>query len=458
MIIDHVKIAQLNNNQKQADPAEIREILAKASLAKGLSLKEAASLLSMQDPQLLTELYATAKKIKEDIYGQRIVLFAPLYISNLCSNECLYCAFRAANKDLHRRSLSQEEIAQEVKQLVAQGQKRLLLVAGESYTRSGFEYIIKSIATVYNTTSEHGAIRRVNVNIAPLTTDEFKELKAANIGTYQLFQETYHPEVYKRFHVAGKKADYDWRLTAIDRAMEAGIDDVGIGVLFGLADWRFEILAIIQHAQYLSEKFGVGPHTISVPRLEPASGSDVASNPPETVTDEEFTKIIAILRLALPYTGIILSTRETSETRRKALALGVSQISAGSRTNPGGYSEKDDYDASQFALGDHRSIDDVVRDITKLGYFPSFCTACYRSGRTGEKFMLLAKEGHIKHLCQPNALITFAEYLADYASAETKRIGSQLINQELAKAPQELKAKLEELISKVNSGQRDLFV
>jgi 2-iminoacetate synthase len=413
------------------DQVQIKEILAKASEAHGLNLHDVAALTTIQSPELAEELFTTAKKIKEQIYGNRLVLFAPLYISNLCTNECLYCAFRATNKAIQRRSLTQAEISNEVKHLIDQGQKRLLLVAGEAYTRDGFQYVLDAIDTVYNTKSKHGEIRRINVNIAPLTLEDFRRLKAAQIGTYQLFQETYHPETYNKVHVAGKKSAYHWRLTAIDRAIQAGIDDVGIGVLFGLADWRFEILALLQHAQYLDNKFGVGPHTISVPRLEPASGSELSRNPPHPVSDFDFRKIIAILRLAVPFTGIILSTRETAKMRREALALGISQISAGSRTNPGGYA-KNEENSSQFSLGDHRSIDEVIRDIASLGYIPSFCTACYRLGRTGEQFMSLAKTGKIKTMCVPNALATFQEYLEDYASPTTKKIGEKLIKKELA--------------------------
>ncbi|MCK4609300.1 MAG: [FeFe] hydrogenase H-cluster radical SAM maturase HydG, partial [Gammaproteobacteria bacterium] len=421
-MIDPNKITDILTQHNQQDPILIREILAKAKELKGLDLVDVAALTNIQDPELTAELFATAKQIKDEIYGNRLVLFAPLYISNLCSNECLYCAFRATNKALIRRSLGQDEITNEAKNLIEQGQKRLLLVAGESYTRDGFQYILDSIDTIYKIKSNHGEIRRINVNIAPLTLDDFKSLKAAEIGTYQLFQETYDPTTYKQVHVAGKKSDYNWRLTAIDRAMQAKIDDVGIGVLFGLADWRFEILALLQHSQYLENKFGVGPHTISVPRLEPASGSDIAAHPPHPVTDADFRKIIAILRLAVPFTGIILSTRETSETRREALELGISQISAGSRTNPGGYSENEE-NASQFSLGDHRPLDEVIRDVAELGYIPSFCTACYRLGRTGEHFMSLAKTGKIKTMCMPNALTTFQEYLLDYASPATRETG-----------------------------------
>ena len=309
------------------------------------------------------------------------MLFAPLYISNLCNNDCLYCAFRVRNKELQRRALTQEEIRHEVEVLVDQGHKRILLVAGESYPKDGgFQYVLDSIATIYDVKRGNGEIRRVNVNVAPLPVDQFRELKASGIGTFQLFQETYHRETYRAVHVGGKKKDFDWRVTGMHRAMEAGIDDVGIGVLFGLADWRYEILAMLQHIHELERAYGVGPHTISVPRLEPASGSDMASHPPQPVSDVDFRKIVAILRLAVPYTGMILSTRETANLRQETFALGISQISAGSRTNPGGYEEDEEFDAAQFQLGDHRSLDEVIRDISELGFVPSFCTACYRLG------------------------------------------------------------------------------
>ena len=406
----------------------------------------------------MDELFDTARQVKETIYGRRLVLFAPLYISNMCANECLYCAFRARNRDVKRRALTQDEIAREVGILVDQGHKRLLVVAGESYPRRGFQYVLDSIATVYGVTRGRGEIRRLNANVAPLTVDEFRELKAAKIGTYQVFQETYHRETYKKMHVAGVKADYDWRVSAMDRAMEAGIDDVGIGVLFGLADWRFEILALMEHSRHLEARFGVGPHTISVPRLEPATGSDVSVAPPNPVSDDDFRRIVAILRLAVPYTGIIMSTRETPNLRRETFALGVSQISAGSRTNPGGYSEDDtELDAAQFSLGDHRPLDEVIRDVASLGYIPSFCTACYRLGRTGRDFMDLAKPGDIKTHCDPNALSTFLEYLLDYASPETRAVGEKAIGDILSTMSEPVRNQSERLMSKVREGQRDVF-
>lgn len=455
--IDEAKIADVLERADARDGGRVRAVLAKARELKGLDQSDIAVLMQISDPELLGELFSTAKSVKEQIYGRRLVLFAPLYISNLCSNECLYCAFRARNKEVKRRALTQAEIAQEVKILVEQGHKRVLVVAGESYPQEGFSYVLKAVETVYATRSGKGEIRRVNVNIAPLTVEEFKQLKATQIGTYQIFQETYHRDVYKKVHLGGKKRDYDWRVTAIDRAMEAGIDDAGIGVLFGLADWRYEVLAMMQHIHHLEEKFGVGPHTISVPRLEPATGSDMASHPPFPVSDVDFRKIIAILRLAVPYTGIIMSTRETPNLRRETFALGVSQISAGSRTNPGGYAEDEKLDSSQFSLGDHRSLDEVIRDVAELGYIPSFCTACYRLGRTGRDFMDLAKPGEIKNHCDPNAISTFEEYLLDYASAATRQAGENLIETAIKTMPAEQAKRARSMVDKVKEGKRDVY-
>ena len=442
---------------KRHEAARVREILARALELKGLPDEELSVLMGVSDPELLGEVFATAKKVKEGIYGNRLVLFAPLYISNMCSNECVYCAFRARNRELERRALSQDEIAREVQLLVEQGHKRILLVAGESYPHEGFDYILNAVDTVYRTASGRGEIRRVNVNIAPLTLEEFARLKAKNIGTYQIFQETYHRETYARVHLGGKKRDFDWRVNAPDRAMESGIDDVGIGVLFGLFDWRFEILALVQHIRHLESRFGVGPHTISVPRLEPASGSDVASHPPHPVSDVDFRKIVAILRLAVPYTGIIMSTRESADIRRETFALGVSQISAGSRTNPGGYAEDEKFDAAQFCLGDHRPLDEVIRDVAALGYVPSFCTACYRLGRTGRDFMDLAKPGEIKEHCGPNALATFQEYLEDYASPGTRATGEAEIARALAEMGPEARTRAERMVALVKDGKRDVY-
>jgi 2-iminoacetate synthase len=456
--IDEAEIEKTLNAARRHDPARVREVLAKASLAKGLDPADVAVLASVSDPELLGELFTTARNIKEHIYGRRLVIFAPLYVSNLCGNECLYCAFRARNKEVARKALTQEEIAREIKALVEQGHKRILLVAGESYPNEGFSYITKCIETIYATRSGNGEIRRVNANVAPLTLEEFRQLKAANIGTYQLFQETYHHGTYSKVHLGGKKKDYDWRIGAMDRAMEAGIDDLGVGVLFGLFDWRFEILAMLQHIRHLEARFGVGPHTISVPRLEPATGSDVALHPPHPVSDIDFRKLVAILRLTVPYTGIIMSTRETANIRRETFALGVSQISAGSRTNPGGYVEGEREVDGQFSLGDHRQLDEVVRDVAQLGYIPSFCTACYRLGRTGRDFMDLAKPGEIKSHCDPNALGTFVEYLIDYASPATKQAGEELISKALGGMGENERRVSLRMIEEIKGGKRDVFI
>jgi 2-iminoacetate synthase len=458
--IDEARIAETLNAARNPDSVRVREVLSKARLMEGLDAGEVAVLMELEDPALLAEMFAAARQVKNEIYGNRLVLFAPLYISNLCKNECVYCAFRARNKELIRRTLTEEEIANETRTLIDQGHKRLLLVAGESYpTEQGFGYVLKAIETIYATRSGRGEIRRVNVNIAPLTVAGFKQLKAAKIGTYQLFQETYHRGTYEAVHLSGQKRDFDWRVTAFDRAMDAGIDDVGIGVLFGLYDWKFEMLAMQQHIHHLEETFGVGPHTISVPRMEPAVGSKMAYRPPHSVSDADFKKIVAILRLAVPYTGIIMSTRENADTRRATFELGVSQISAGSRCNPGGYAELGDgHNAEQFQLGDHRSLDEVVRDVASLGYTPSFCTACYRLGRTGADFMDLAKPGLIKHHCGPNALSSCTEYLLDYATPETRRIGVKLVEHELRTLENSVQTIAKRLVREVQADKRDVYV
>jgi len=443
--------------QATTDAAAVRETLAKARQLHGLEAADVAVLMSVSDPELLGELFAAAQHVKDTIYGRRLVLFAPLYVSNMCANECTYCAFRARNRGVVRRALSQEEIAEEVRVLIDQGHKRTLLVAGESYPREGFSYVLQCVDTIYGVTHGNGEIRRVNVNVAPLTHDEFRALGERQIGTYQLFQETYHRQTYSSVHLGGKKRDYDWRVTAMDRAMESGIHDVGIGVLFGLYDWRFELLALLQHIRYLERRFGIGPHTVSVPRLEPATGSDVALHPPHAVSDVDFRKLVATLRLAVPYTGIIMSTRESAHIRRETFALGVSQISAGSRTNPGGYADDERADASQFCLGDHRGLDEVVRDVASLGYIPSFCTGCYRLGRTGQDFMDLAKPGEIKQHCDPNGLSTFLEYLIDYASPETRAIGERTIADALAGMDDWPRDQAVQMMDKVKAGQRDVY-
>jgi 2-iminoacetate synthase len=444
----------------QPEPARVRAIFDKAKAMQGLSFDETATLIALSDPELTEELFATARAIKDEIYGSRLVMFAPLYISNRCANECTYCAYRASNRELHRITLSQEQIAAETKVIVEQGHKRILMVAGESYPDSNsLEYVYKAVETVYATRSGNGEIRRVNVNVAPLSVADFRKLKATGIGTYQCFQETYHRETYAKVHPRGKKHDYDWRATVMDRAMEAGIDDVGIGPLFGIYDWRFELLAMLQHIHHLEERFNCGPHTISVPRLEPASGTDFTATTPWKVSDADFLKLIAILRLTVPYTGIIMSTRESAEVRHKSFQIGISQTSAGSRTDPGGYErEKGDFQSSQFAVGDTRPVDIVVREIAEMGFTPSFCTACYRSGRTGTDFMDVAKPGAIKYHCEPNALATFTEYLEDYATPATKEAGEAHILHQIAGMDELQKRIATPMIEDVRSGKRDVFV
>ncbi len=456
--INEEEIARILGQNQKPDSHRVAQVFAKAKEMKGLDLEDVAVLTNINDPMQLFELFETANHVKEKIYGKRLVIFAPLYISNMCANECTYCAFRAKNKALVRRALSQDEIKHETEILIRQGHKRILLVAGESYPKQGFQYIIDSIASVYDAKVDNGEIRRVNVNIAPLDIEEFKLLKTAKIGTFQLFQETYHHETYRNVHLGGKKRDYDYRVTALHRAMEAGIDDVGIGVLFGLFNFRFELLALMQHIRELEAVFGVGPHTISVPRLEPATGSDIASHPPFAVADLDFRKIVAILRLAVPYTGIIMSTRETAQMRRETFALGVSQISAGSRTNPGGYTDSlHEDDSSQFCLGDHRPLDEVIRDVAEMGYIPSFCTGCYRLGRTGQDFMDRAKPGDIKNHCNPNAISTFKEYLMDYASYETRLIGEDLIDDTINSMEGIARERAISLLEKVKKGNHDMY-
>jgi|WetSurMetagenome_2_1015567.scaffolds.fasta_scaffold03627_5 2-iminoacetate synthase len=438
-------------------PERVRAILDKAISLGGLMPDEVAALLQIETPELLEELFDTAKRVKEEIYGKRIVLFAPLYISNTCNNECLYCAFRKSNKSVVRRTLTYDEIASEARAIIRTGQKRIVMLLGEAYPREGFDYFLKAIQTVYDIKEGPGEIRRINVEIAPLSVDDFRRLKAAEIGTYITFQETYHKAIYDKTHTGGKKRNMEWRLGCMDRAMEAGIDDVGLGVLFGLADWRFEVMALLQHARHLEERFGCGPHTISVPRIEPAVGSILSENPPNAVSDNDFKKIIAVIRLAVPYTGMILSTRERAEIRRECLQLGISQISGGSRTDPGGYGSEN-RSSAQFSLGDQRSLDEVVRDLAEMGFVPSFCTACYRTGRTGHDFMDLAKPGVIKECCDPNALSTFMEYLLDYASAETVETGKKLIEGSLTGMDKFKKDLCMLLIDRVEKGERDVFI
>jgi 2-iminoacetate synthase len=441
-------------------PSDVDEVLNRALDLKGLSLTDAAVLLRAEDEQSLEKLLKAAEQIKQEIYGKRIVLFAPLYIGNKCSNNCTYCAFRASNRELKRVVLNTDQIKSEVEHLLAQGHKRLLMLCGES-KENDLDYFLEAIQTAYSVSVERGNIRRINVEIAPLEVDEFSRLKKAKIGTYACFQETYDPELYKRFHPSGPKADYEYRLNVMDRAMLGDIDDVGIGALFGLGDYRFDTLGLIRHAEHLEEVFGCGPHTVSVPRVEPAQNAPDALTIPHAVSDTDFKKIIAVLRVTLPYTGIILSTRETEQLRNKLFRYGISQISAASRTNPGAYSEEadaEDFDASQFSLGDHRTLDEVISHLIDMEYIPSFCTGCYRKGRVGQDFMDMAKPGLIKQFCMPNGVFTFMEYLHDYASPGTRDKGFKLVDKILKEEPDAPKAdRMREVIGKINRGERDLY-
>ena len=454
--LDEAVIEKQLAKYPREDKGRIAVALDKAAAMHGLDMDDVAALMAISSPELLDALFYEARKLKEEIYGNRIVLFAPLYISNLCSNECLYCAFRKSNKDVVRRALTMDEIKEETSIILGHGHKRVLIVAGEAYPGSGIDYVLDAIDAVYEVRNK-GNIRRVNVNLAPMSVEDFKRLKEHNIGTFQLFQETYHRKTYEEVHLAGPKKDLDWRASSFDRAMLAGIDDVGMGVLYGLYDWRFETLALMQHVAHLEDRFGVGCHTISVPRIEPACGSDLAARPPYAMSDTDFLKLVAILRLAVPYTGIIMSTRESVEVRNKTLELGVSQISANSRVNPGGYKEDRQYDAAQFQLGDPRTLAEVVRDLGDHGYIPSFCTGCYRLGRTGKDFMDMAKPGLIKEKCAPNALSTFAEYLLDFASPEDLKAGEDAITKTLEGMDERPRRVSEALLAKIRAGKRDVY-
>ncbi|MBP7864926.1 MAG: [FeFe] hydrogenase H-cluster radical SAM maturase HydG [Acidobacteria bacterium] len=438
----------------------VRDIIALAREAGGLSLEQAAALLRCTDPERMAEMFTAAREIKERIYGKRLVVFAPLYLSNRCVNNCLYCGFRRDNTALVRHTLTREEAAEEALMLVRQGQKRLLLVCGEYGGPEAVEAVCEIIGDLYAVREGNGEIRRINVNMAPLDAEGFRRLREARIGTFQAFQETYHLETYRRMHPSGPKADYGWRLHTMDRAFEGGIDDVGMGVLFGLYDPRFEVLALLQHVAHLEETFGVGCHTISVPRLEPALNAPAANHPPFAVVDSEFKKIVAVLRLAVPWTGIILSTRESAALRREVIALGVSQISAGSRTFPGAYrgAESGRPAEEQFHIGDCRPLDHVIRDIAADGYLPSFCTACYRLGRTGEHFMEFAKPGEIHRFCDPNAILTTVEYLLDYASNETARVVWPLIERKTDELPEVMRTRVREHMARIRGGERDLYL
>ena len=428
-ILDTIAWAEENKNNKEA----VEALIERARDCKGLTHREAALLLACEDPELVEKMYGTAKEIKKKFYGNRIVMFAPLYLSNYCINGCVYCPYHAKNKHIRRKKLTQEEIRREVIALQDMGHKRLALETGEDPKNNPIEYVLESIKTIYGIKHKNGAIRRVNVNIAATSVENYKKLKEAGIGTYILFQETYNKESYEALHPTGPKSDYAYHTEAMDRAMEGGIDDVGCGVLFGLETYRYDFVGLLMHAEHLEARFGVGPHTISVPRICPADDIDTAdfSN---AVPDEIFQKIVAVIRIAVPYTGMIISTRESVACREKVLDLGISQISGGSRTSVGGYAEEEteEENSAQFDVSDRRTLDEVVNWLLKLGYIPSFCTACYREGRTGDRFMSLVKTGQIANCCHPNALMTLKEYLEDYASPETKERGLKLIEKELA--------------------------
>ncbi|MBR6062584.1 MAG: [Bacteroidales bacterium] len=439
--------------------AELKQILNKALELKGLGLEDVAALLRVKDHDQIYEIMETAKKVKQDIYGKRLVLFAPVYTGNKCVNNCVYCSFRRDNHLIKRKILNMDEIATEVKTLLRDGHKRILLICGET-PANDINYICEAIRTTYAVRENGQYVRRINVELAPMSVEDFRRLKAEKIGTYVCFQETYDPILYKEYHPAGSpKADYENRLLVMDRAMEGGIDDVGLGVLFGLADYRFEILALMEHAHHLEEAFGCGPHTISFPRIEPAEGAPLPDNIPHKVSDDDFKKIIAIIRIALPYTGIILSTRENDDMRTELFNYGISQISAGSRTNPGAYASEEEHTGSQFQLGDHRTLDEVVSGMIDSGYIPSFCTGCYRKGRVGHDFMDLAKPGLIKEFCMPNALFTFREYLNDFASPETKEKGYKLMKELIAGVEKPaLKKTIETNVAKIDEGERDIYL
>ena len=439
------------------DVEDMRKILERAKDCKGLSYREAALLLECEDESIHQEIFRLAEEIKEKFYGNRIVLFAPLYLSNYCINGCKYCPYHGQNKHISRKKLTQEQIRREVTALQDMGHKRLAIEAGEDPKNNPIEYILECIDTIYSIKHKNGAIRRVNVNIAATTVENYKKLKDAGIGTYILFQETYNKEAYEDLHPSGPKSDYAYHTEAMDRAMEAGIDDVGCGVLFGLNLYKYDFVGILMHAKHLEDTFGCGPHTISVPRVRPADDID-----PDTfdngVPDEVFKRIIAILRIAVPYTGIIMSTRESKAMRGEAVKIGVSQISGGSRTSVGGYVEEEaeDDNSAQFDVNDTRTLNEVVDWLLDLGHVPSFCTACYREGRTGDRFMSLVKSGQIVNICQPNALMTLKEYLEDYATEETKEKGLKVIQDRLAKIPNEtVRAKVEEHLHDLEGGMRD---
>ncbi|MFN8258603.1 MAG: [FeFe] hydrogenase H-cluster radical SAM maturase HydG [Bacteroidales bacterium] len=456
--IDEDEIWQILN-KANPEPARVREIISKSLAKNRLSLEETAVLINTTDPELIEEIKIGARTLKEKVYGQRIVIFAPLYIGNNCTNSCAYCGFKATNKQINRVTLNKKEIVEQVTVLENTGQKRLILVYGE-HPQYDPEFIAESVKTVYSVKSGNGEIRRVNINAAPQTIEGFKTIKKAGIGTYQVFQETYHPETYHKVHLGGKKTDYDWRLTALDRAQEGGIDDVGIGALFGLFDWRFEVLGLIRHVNHLEAVYNVGPHTISFPRIQNASELDIDKS--KLVSDSDFTRLVAILRLAVPYTGLILTAREPARVRDEIMEFGVSQIDGGTNIEMKGYTKADvkeqDLQSEQFTINDNRTLNEIMDELINNRYIPSFCTACYRLGRTGEHFMEFSVPGFIKRYCTPNALLTLVEYLEDYAPEDTKRKGYKLIEEKIAEM-EDVKyvEKVRDRIDKIKNGTRDLY-
>lgn len=459
VFIDRDKLYSLIEGTEPSEN-QVNEILNTALKLKGLHLEDVAVLLRVEDPVVVHRIMETAKKVKEEIYGKRLVLFAPIYTGNVCINNCTYCSFRRDNKQIRRKVLTMAEIEEETRMLLREGHKRVLLICGES-SRNDTDYMVEAIRTTYKVREHEGRdyIRRINVELAPMEVPDFVKLKAEKIGTYVCFQETYDPVFYKNFHPANtKKGDYEYRLTVMDRAMEAGISDVGIGALFGLADYRFEVLAMMEHAGHLEKAFGCGPHTVSVPRIEYAEGAPHSENIPSPVSDNNFRKIVSIIRIALPYTGIILSTRENDQMRNDLIKYGVSQISAGSKTNPGSYAHEENQTGSQFTVGDHRTLDQVISSLASDSYIPSFCTGCYRNGRVGQDFMDLAKPGLIKQYCMPNALFTFMEYLQDFASPETREKGLALIDRLVCDVDKKaLREKISGNLESIRSGQRDIY-
>lgn len=456
----HINAERIQELMRIAPGRErIDAILKKTETLTRLTLEESALLLAVTDREIIERIFAAANAVKERIYGKRVVLFAPLYISSYCDNGCAYCAFRSGNLSLVRRALTPAEIQSEVRNLLSRGHMRLLMVAGEAAPTDEpiADFYCRSIAAAYAVRERGYAVKRVNINCAPLPTDDFRKLKAAGIGTYQLFQETYHDDTYRRVHPSGPKADADDRIDAIDRAFSAGIDDVGMGVLYGLADHRYDTLALLMHIEALEKKWGIGPHTISVPRMERADGSVLSRNVPHPVGDDDFRKIVAVLRLSVPYTGLILSTRETAAMRDSLFDLGISQVSAASRTAPGGYGD-DDASSGQFSVSDHRTLDEMVASIIDHGYLPSFCAACYRTGRTGETFMDLARPGTIKDQCAVNALITLKEYCDDFASPSVKEKGYAVIGKAHASCDEPTRRSLARFFRSIDEGVRDEYV